>query len=76
MGLQNPNALGVDLVTHLSLAMRNVPRPEGKAHIPPQDATTSVSNLFLQMPTSHSQKIDMKEPVSGVRQQRRFAPGR
>ncbi|EOB07447.1 Vesicle-associated membrane protein-associated protein A, partial [Anas platyrhynchos] len=34
------------------------------AHIPPQDASTSVSNLFLQMPTSHSQKIDMKEPVT------------
>ncbi|XP_048696209.1 vesicle-associated membrane protein-associated protein A isoform X1 [Caretta caretta] len=77
-GVAEPNPLAVGLVTPLNLAMRNLPSTEGMAHLPPQDLPTPrhkyftpVSSNFLQTPISYSQKIDMKEPVSEVRQQKK-----
>ncbi|XP_039380656.1 vesicle-associated membrane protein-associated protein A isoform X1 [Mauremys reevesii] len=77
-GVAEPNPLAVGLVTPLNLAMRNLPSTEGMAPLPPQDLPTPgykyftpMSSNFLQTPSSYSQKIDMKEPVSEVRQQKK-----
>ncbi|XP_050798146.1 vesicle-associated membrane protein-associated protein A isoform X2 [Gopherus flavomarginatus] len=77
-GVAEPNPLAVGLVTPLNLAMRNLPSTEGMAHLPPQDLPTPgykyftpMSSNFLQTPISYSQKIDMKEPVSEVIQQKK-----
>ncbi|XP_065438107.1 vesicle-associated membrane protein-associated protein A isoform X1 [Chrysemys picta bellii] len=77
-GVAEPNPLAVGLVTPLNLAMRKLPSTEGMAHLPPQDLPTPgykyftpVSSNFLQTPVSYSQKIDTKEPVSEVRQQKK-----
>ncbi|XP_025071747.1 vesicle-associated membrane protein-associated protein A isoform X2 [Alligator sinensis] len=76
-GVAEPNPLAVGLVTPLTLEMRNLINTEGMAHLPPQDLPTPrykyftpANNKFLQTPTSYSQKIDMKEPISEVRQQK------
>ncbi|XP_075777096.1 vesicle-associated membrane protein-associated protein A isoform X1 [Pelodiscus sinensis] len=75
-GVAEPNPLAAGLVTPLNLALRNLPSTEGMAHLPPQELPTPgykyftpVSSNFLQTPVSYSQKIDMKEPISEVRQQ-------
>ncbi|XP_019401501.1 PREDICTED: vesicle-associated membrane protein-associated protein A isoform X2 [Crocodylus porosus] len=76
-GVAEPNPLAVGLVTPLTLEMRNLNSTEGMAHLPPQDLPTPgykyftpANNKFLQTPTSYSQKIDMKEAISEVRQQK------